>query len=280
MPAQTVRAALREAATSLEASSPSPHTDAELLILHALQWPRARLFTAADTIPDSVQRADIKTLLNRRLAGEPVAYITGTRGFWTLDLHVDQRVLIPRPETELVIERALALHSADSVLSAADLGTGSGAIALALASERPAWDMTATDRSADALTVARGNGRRLGLTVDWRQGEWFTPLAGQRFELLLSNPPYVAEDDLHLDQDDVRFEPRTALTAGPTGQDDLLHIIAAAPQHLEPGGWLILEHGYDQADAVADAMRKSGFENVASHRDLAGQPRVTEGRMG
>lgn len=279
MPSKTVRGTLHEAAVRLEACSPSPRTDAELLILHALQWPRSRLYTQAETIPDNGQRGAFEALLERRIAGEPVAYITGTRGFWTLDLHIDYRVLIPRPETELLVERALALYSSEHALTVADLGTGSGAIALSLASECPNWTITATDRSAEALAVARGNGERLGLQVDWRQGEWFAPLAGQRFGLLTSNPPYVAEADLHLNQGDVRFEPRAALTAGPTGLDDLRRIITAAPEHLEPNGWLLLEHGFDQASSVADMMLGQGFGSVTCHLDLAGQPRVTEGRM-
>lgn len=280
---QTVGTLLRTAAARLQSSSPSPEIDAELLLLHALGWPRIRLFTDAGAPLDHERIAAIDELLERRVAGEPVAYILGSRGFWTLDLDVDARVLIPRPETELVVERALALTSADSALAVADLGTGSGAIALALASERPHWHIFATDQSCDALAVAGANAERLGLRVEWRrsrQGTWFAPLTERHFHLIVSNPPYVAAGDHHLQAGDCRFEPASALASGEDGLSDIRSIIRDAPEHLAAGGWLILEHGYDQGAAVAHLMRQRGFRDVQGHRDLGGQDRVTEGRIG
>lgn len=277
MASDTAGALLHAVTARLADCSPSPREDAEMLLLHALDWPRTRLFTHPEEQLSGERRQLLEKLVKRRIAGEPVAYITGTRGFWTLDLQVDARVLIPRPETELLVERALTLRPGSPEASVLDTGTGSGAIALALASERPRWRITATDRSPDALAVASTNGAHLGLQVEWLQGSWFQPVPGRRFNLIVSNPPYVADDDAHLELGDVRFEPDLALTAGPTGLDALFPIIDDAPRHLEPGGWLLLEHGFDQAEAVAERMRRRGFAGVAGHRDLAGQPRVTEG---
>ncbi len=274
----TVAGLLGSAAGRLAASSPSPRADAELLLCHSLGWSRARLFSEAAQAMAGDIRAGFETLLARRLAGEPVAYLTGERGFWTLDLRVNRHVLIPRPETELVVERALALVSGTESRRVLDLGTGSGAIALALAGECPPWRISAIEQCSEALAVARDNGERLGLAVEWHTGSWFEPLHGQRFDLIVSNPPYVAAGDPHLSRGDLRFEPTAALTAGTEGLDALRRIVTGAPDHLLPGGWLILEHGYDQADAVQDLLRSRGFRQIASHRDLGGQPRVTEGR--
>jgi release factor glutamine methyltransferase len=216
----------------------------------------------------------------RRVAGEPIAYLTGQREFWSLPLHVNSAVLIPRPETELLVERALALlpgtQAAAGDVRVADLGTGSGAIALALASERPRWALTATDRSEAALTVARGNAAHLHLGhVEFLAGDWFAPLAGRRFEAIVSNPPYVALGDGALAA--LRYEPAGALSPGPTGLEALRYLIAGAPAHLERNGWLLLEHGVDQAAAVAAALVAAGYGRVRCHRDLAGRDRVTEG---
>jgi release factor glutamine methyltransferase len=219
-------------------------------------------------------------LIARRAAGEPVAYLIGVREFWSLPLAVSPAVLIPRPETELVVERALALlpepaRSAAAVRRVADLGTGSGAIALALASARPRWAVVAVDRSAAALEIARRNAGAFGLSrVETLTGDWFEPLAGCRFDLICSNPPYVAAGDSALGA--LQFEPTAALVAGPTGLEALRHLIMHAPAHLDPGGWLVLEHGHDQGAAVADALVATGYARVRCHRDLAGHDRVTE----
>ena len=229
-------------------------------------------------MPAADAAARFLALIERRAAGEPVAYILGRKDFWTLELTVSPAVLVPRPETELLVERALALHPGDEA-KAADLGTGSGAIALALASARPRWRIVATDISAAALAVARANAVALGLErMEMVQGDWLACLPGRTFDLLLSNPPYVAAGDPALAP--TGADARAAACAG--GEEDglaaLRAIIAAAPAHLEPGGWLLLEHGATQAAAVAGELVARGFAQVRSHRDLAGRERMTEGQ--
>jgi release factor glutamine methyltransferase len=206
-----------------------------------------------------------------------MAYLRGRQGFWSLELELTPDVLVPRPETELLVELALACMAPARRL--VDLGTGSGAIALALASARQDWQIIATDRSAAALSVAAGNASRLGLSVEFRHGDWFAPLAGARFDIIVSNPPYIAADDACLLGDGLRREPRTALAAGDDGLADLATITAAAPGHLLAGGWLLLEHGADQATAVRELLASAGFAGLATHADLAGRPRVTLGQM-
>jgi release factor glutamine methyltransferase len=256
----------------------TPSLDAELLLAYSLGAGRARLRSHPEDIPGAADAERFLALIERRAAGEPVAYILGRKGFWTLELGVSPAVLVPRPETELLVERALALHP-DGDARVADLGTGSGAIALALASARPRWRIVATDVSADALAVARANAAALGLErVQMLQGDWLECLAGRTFDLLLSNPPYVAADDPALGQPELTREPRLALVAAEGGLADLRRILAAAPAHLEPGGWLLLEHGAGQAAAVAGALVARGFAQVRSHRDLAGRERMTEGQ--
>jgi len=254
-----------------------PGLDAELLLAHALGTGRAGLRSHPERIPAADAAARFCDLLERRAAGEPVAYILGHKEFWTIDLAVSPAVLVPRPETELLVERALALHPG-SEARIADLGTGSGAIALALASERPQWQMIATDLSADALAVARANAEALGLAhVVMIQGDWLACLDGS-FHLLVSNPPYVAAEDPALRLPALMREPQLALVAGEGGLAALCNIIRAAPDHLEPGGWLLLEHGATQSAAVAGALVARGFAQVRSHRDLAGRERMTEGQ--
>jgi release factor glutamine methyltransferase len=259
----------------LAASSAEARLDAEILLAHALSASRTHLKAHPESAPGAEQIARFRDYVGRRAAGEPVAYILGYRDFWTFRLSVNPQVLIPRPETELLVERALALCPAAAPAQIADLGTGSGAIALALASERPSWTVTATDISEGALAVARANARTLGLEhVEFLEGRWFEPLAGRRFDLVLSNPPYVADGDAALG--DLKFEPRGALTSGPQGMDSLREIIGEAPAYLQRGGWLLLEHGSIQAEAVARELVVRSFAHVRSHRDLAGHERVTE----
>ncbi len=257
------------------ADSASATLDAQLLLAETLHMSRGSLLAFADRTVEEPARARFEALVARRAAGEPLAYIIGHREFWSLDLEVTSDVLVPRPETEHLIERALALLPA-TYARIVDLGTGSGAIALALASERPQWRVHATDASAAALEVARRNAARHRLPVEFRHGSWYAPLAGERFDLIASNPPYVAADDPALAA--LRHEPRLALTPGPDALSSLNAIAGGAIDHLAPGGWLLLEHGSEQGAAVRAALVLAGLRHVRSHPDLAGHERVTEGQ--
>ena len=259
--------------------SPTPRLDAELLLAAALGKPRSYLRTWPERELDADQLGLFRSHLQRRRQGEPVAYILGHQGFWSLDLEVAPHTLIPRPDTELLVESALALLPA-TPLAALDLGTGTGAIALALANERPGWQVTGVDRVEDAVALAERNRQRLQLdNVRFLHSHWFSALAGQCFGLILSNPPYIRADDRHLDQGDVRFEPSSALVAGADGLDDIRAIIQAAPQYLLAGGWLLLEHGFDQAEAVRELLATAGFSEAHSRRDLGGHERISLGRF-
>ncbi|MAT65794.1 MAG: protein-(glutamine-N5) methyltransferase, release factor-specific [Gammaproteobacteria bacterium] len=271
---------LRRAVQQLgEAGSDSPRLDAQILLGHALDRPRSYLYAHGDDALEPAQRAQADALLNQRLEGRPVAHLLGRREFWSQELEVSPDTLIPRPETEITLELALEKIPPGADWALLDLGTGSGALALMLARERPGCRVTATDISAAALAVARRNRERLGVSnLELLEGDWFTPVAGRRFQLIVSNPPYVAERDPHLKAGDVRFEPRRALAAGGAGLDDLEHLIMQAPAYLEPGGWLVLEHGFDQAEAVASLLKKKDFIDIHCRPDLAGQPRASAGR--
>jgi release factor glutamine methyltransferase len=252
--------------------------DAEILLAGAWNLSRAALLArAGEPVPDEVS-ARFTALCARRAAGEPVAYLLGRREFWSLEFEVTPAVLVPRPETELLVERVLSQVPAGSA-RIADLGTGSGAIAVALAHERPRWQVVGSDVSEDALGVARRNGARLVPgRVEWRTGDWYQALEAQRFDALASNPPYVAGADPALAGDGLRYEPRVALTPGGDGFAALLTLINGAPGHLRPGGWLFLEHGATQGADLRAALVARGFTHVTSHRDLAGCERVTEGQ--
>ncbi|WP_425608254.1 peptide chain release factor N(5)-glutamine methyltransferase [Thermomonas flagellata] len=253
--------------------------DRRRLLAHALGQSASWLYAHADAIVAAPVAAAYRTLLARRQAGEPVAYLTGRQGFWSLDLEVGPATLIPRPETERLVELALQRLPADAPLALADLGTGSGAIALALACERPRARIVATDASGEALAVARRNAQRLGLgRVEFRQGDWLAPLAGERFDLIASNPPYIERGDPHLAQGDLRFEPPAALASGADGLDALRAIVREAGRHLQPRGWLLLEHGWRQGAAVRALLQAAGFAEVATERDLEQRERVTLGR--
>lgn len=259
-------------------ASPTARLDAELLLAAVLGKPRSYLRTWPEHEPGAEQLAAFAALLERRRMGEPVAYILGHQGFWSLDLEVAPHTLIPRPDTELLVETVLQLAPA-TPQRVLDLGTGSGAIALALASERRGWQVTGVDRIAEAVALAERNRQRLKLgNAEFLQSSWFDGLAGERFDLILSNPPYIAADDRHLGEGDVRFEPLSALVAGVDGLDDIRQIIAQAPRHLQGGGWLLLEHGYDQAEAVRELLAAAGFTAVDSRRDLGGHQRISLGR--
>jgi len=252
--------------------------EAERLLAHALGVGPTWLYTHRDDVLAPAQVTGFERLLERRLAGEPVAYLLGHRGFWRFDLAVTPATLIPRPETERLVELALERLPDGRPLRVADLGTGTGAIALAIAFERPLAQVVATDASAAALAIAQGNAKALGLSrVEFREGDWFGPLAGERFDLIASNPPYIAQDDAHLTQGDLRFEPASALASGVDGLDDIRRIAAAAPTHLRDGGWLLVEHGWDQGDAVREIFSNAGLEGVETVQDWERRDRVTLG---
>ncbi|MBS0364969.1 MAG: peptide chain release factor N(5)-glutamine methyltransferase [Proteobacteria bacterium] len=250
--------------------------DAEVLLSHVLRVPRARLKSHPEMPVSTQAREQYLALIARRAAGVPLAYLTGVREFWSLTLQVSEAVLVPRPETELLVERALTLGPQGPAW-VADLGTGSGAIALALARERPQWKLIATDISPAALQVARDNAARLNIgNVEFRAGDWFGVLGVRELQLLVSNPPYVAADDPALGA--LAHEPILALTAGPDGMDSLRALARGAREHLAPQGWLLLEHGAGQGAAVRAELVRAGLRSVRSRRDLAGHERMTEGQ--
>ena len=259
--------------------SPTPRLDAELLLAHVLSKSRSYLHTWPERELETEQLERYQAAIVRRQAGEPVAYILGQQGFWSLELEVASHTLIPRPDTELLVETVLALLPAKPA-ALLDLGTGTGAIALALASERPAWRLTGVDRVVEAVALAERNRARLNLNnASFSESHWFSALTGQRYQLIVSNPPYIAADDRHLAEGDVRFEPSSALVAGADGLDDIRLIIQQAPNYLQAGGWLLLEHGFDQAAAVRELLSARGFSAVESRRDLGGHERISLGRF-
>lgn len=276
----TVRLDLALRAASARLPGSDARHEAEHLLLHVLGRDRAWLFAHGDDPLSATEAAAFEALLERREAGEPLAYLLGRRGFWTLDLQVSPATLIPRPETERLVELALERLPADRPVRVADLGTGTGAIALAIASERPQAELVATDVSEAALQIAQANAHRHEIAnVGFRHGSWWAPLAGERFDLIASNPPYIADADPHLDRGDLRFEPPTALSSGADGLDAIREIVARAPSHLLPGGWLLIEHGWDQGEAIRSLLRAADFVDVATEVDLEQRDRVTLGRV-
>jgi len=254
--------------------------DAEFLLAHCLGKSRSWLYAFSDKPLSDRQVEEFTGLAKRRAAGEPVAYITGRRGFWAFDLHVSPDTLIPRPETELLVDLALAYIPGNHPCRILDLGTGSGAIALALAHERPDAQVTAVDVSEPALTVASLNAAELKLrNLAFIRSHWFAELVGQLFDVIVSNPPYIEVTDMHLQQGDLRFEPRSALASGEDGLDDIRVIVAEAPEHLSPNGWLLIEHGWNQGAAVRQLFSAAGFIDVATEQDLEQRDRVTIGRI-
>lgn len=252
--------------------------EAELLLAHALERDRTWLYAHADATIEADQWQACLELVRQRENGRPVAYLLGRREFYGRDFEVGEAVLIPRPETELLIDIALALPL-PSTTQVIDVGTGSGCVALTLALERPDWQVIGTDICVDALAIAHRNSQRLGATaVELLHGSLLEPVADRRPNLVISNPPYVAEADPHLARGDVRFEPRTALAAGADGLDVIRELVQQSARVISPEGWLMIEHGHDQADAVRELLQAAKFEAIASHRDLAGIDRVTLGR--
>ncbi|MEH8147603.1 peptide chain release factor N(5)-glutamine methyltransferase [Aeromonas veronii] len=264
------------------AGGESPRADADVLLCHLLGCRRSYLMTWPERELDAAQQATLQGWLARRLNGEPIAHLVGEREFWSLPLKVSPATLIPRPDTEVLVEQALT-KIPQGPCAVLDLGTGTGAIALALKSERPEVDVWAVDRMADAAALARENSAALGLPIEVRDGSWFEPLGEPdhdetpRFAVIVSNPPYIDGADPHLEQGDVRFEPRSALVADDAGLADIRHIVAHAPAYLLTDGWLLLEHGWDQGEAVRQLLRDGGYREVATVRDYGDNDRVTLG---
>jgi release factor glutamine methyltransferase len=280
--ATEIRELLDEGAARLGRVADDPRHEAEILLGAALGCTRAFLLAHPEQrILDCEATDRYESNVTRRAQGEPIAYILGEKEFWSLPLMVGPGVLIPRPETELLVERALAHIPTDHTCDVLDLATGSGAVALAIATERPLARVVATDRSDAALDAARRNAARLslGTHVEFIAGSWYEPLAQRTFEVIVSNPPYIAPNDPRVEPAVRRFEPPDALFAGPTGLEALRVVVSGAPRHLTPGGWLAVEHGDLQGEAVRELFAAAGFDDVRTHRDLADRDRCTEGRI-
>jgi len=275
----TLNDAIVAATAQLKNSSPTPALDAQVLLAHSLGHDRTYIIAHARNELDPGTQKRFEQLVAKRLDGTPVAYLTGQQEFWSLPITVTVDTLIPRPETELLVELALENIPGEKEFLVADIGTGSGAIAIAIASERKNSKVIASDSSAKAIEVAKRNASRLELdNVEFIKGTTFDPLANKKFNLIVSNPPYVPENDPHLSRGDIRFEPRSALAAGHDGLAVIKQIVEQAKDYLVPQGWLMIEHGYDQESAVEKLFERAGFEEIECYRDLAGQPRVTIGR--
>lgn len=278
MPIQ-INQVLKNATEVLGSVSDTPQLDAELLLVHVLHQPRSYLYTYPEKLLTEKQMLDYADCLSKRAKGEPIAYITGTKSFWTLELEVTPDVLIPRPETELLVETVLSLLSEDEDIKLADLGTGSGAIALALAYERPRWQIYATDVSENALSIASNNAQQLGLNnVAFYRGNWCTALPCDGFDVIVSNPPYIAEKEWGDYALGLQCEPREALVSGEEGLDAIMIIAETAGNYLKPGGYLLVEHGYEQGPAVRRIFQVFGLTDVMTLKDLSGQDRVTIGK--
>ena len=275
-----IRNAVSQLSLRLSIGKGDAQFEVSLLLQHVLNVNRAWLMAHDEDHLTYYQQESFDRLLLLRLEGEPVAYILGRREFYGLQLKVSPATLIPRPDTETLVEAALQKTPVDVPWDILDLGTGTGAVALAIAKQRPKSNVIGVDASAEALAVAIENAQSLGLTnVHFLKSDWFSDLVGQRFEVIVSNPPYIAEGDSHLTQGDLRFEPRSALVSGVDGLDDIRRIIQDAPNYLKPNGWLMLEHGYDQAQSVATLLKGNGFSQIDHAQDLAGTLRVTFGSI-
>ncbi|NOX76980.1 MAG: peptide chain release factor N(5)-glutamine methyltransferase [Gammaproteobacteria bacterium] len=279
MPDPTIQQALQHAQQTLAASSESSRLDSEILLALVCEKNRTYLRTWPERNLSPEQQTHFQQLIARRARGEPIAYLTGSRAFWDMELRVTPDTLIPRPETERLVELALERIPTDAAWRIADLGTGSGAIALAIARERPRCRVLATDVSIAALAVARDNAQRLDIpNIDFAEGPWCAPLGQPPFQLIVSNPPYVHPADPHLARGDLRFEPSNALQSQPDGLSDLRHIAREAHAHLTSPGWLLLEHGYDQGTAVQALLSTQGYQHICTENDLSGNQRVSVGK--
>tara|TARA_B110000211_G_scaffold29908_1_gene30243 strand:- start:147 stop:986 length:840 start_codon:yes stop_codon:yes gene_type:complete len=271
----TLEQAIAAGADLLASSSESAKLDAQVLLLHILQKPRSYLFTWPEHALSNEQQSQFNVFLQRRLKGEPVAHITGLREFWSLSLEVNATTLIPRPDTETLVECALNMAMPDTA-KVLDLGTGTGAIALALGSEMPSWQIVAVDRVTEAVALANKNKQRLGINnVHVKQSNWFSALQGERFNLIVTNPPYIEQDDIHLNQGDVRFEPLSALVADDAGMSDIKQIITQSRDYLLSSGYLLIEHGFEQAEAVRHLFKEMAFINIKTVKDFGNNDRVT-----
>lgn len=270
-------AQLLSLASVLDGVSDSPRLDLEVLLCHVLDRPRSYLFTWPEKVLDDKLVGQFKDLLRRRADGEPIAYLTGEKEFWSLSLEVNATTLIPRPDTELLVETALGLIDKPDA-RVLDLGTGTGAIALALASEQRRWQIIAVDAVVEAVALAEKNRQHLALeNVSVIRSDWFGSIEPQKFDLIVTNPPYIDADDHHLNEGDVRFEPSSALVSGDKGLADIALIICEAKHYLSAGGCLLIEHGYQQAEPVRDLFDTQGYRQVSTRRDMAGHERLTMG---
>ena len=274
----TIKHALVWASTLLKETCDNAHLEAELLLAQIIAKSRVFLYTHPEYTLNLQQTEQYQQIINKRASGMPYAYLTGIREFWSLPLCVSTDTLIPRPETELLVELTLQFVN-DPAAHLLDLGTGSGAIALALASEKPQWHLLACDKSQAALNIASKNAHHLNLNnIQFLHSDWFQSLPQQQFNAIISNPPYIAESDCHLSQGDLRFEPRDALVSGVNGLDALIHIITNSYERLAPNGWLLLEHGYTQGQAVTDKLKQFGYQDIQCWQDWQGHDRVSGGR--
>jgi len=262
----------------LSAHTDTPQLDAELILMHVLRKTRAELYLALTDTISKLDQQECNALIARRLKGEPLAYLLGFQPFWTMDLKVTTDTLIPRPETECLVEWVLYKFSNHEKLSVADLGTGTGAIAIALSQQKKQWKIDATDQSYEALAVAKKNADAYhAKNVSFYQGDWCDALPHKEYDVIISNPPYIAENDVHLKK--LTFEPQSALISGKTGLDAIAIITAQTKNYLKPNGYLVIEHGFDQTDAVMQLFESTGFTDVMSHRDLADIPRFVTGKQ-
>jgi release factor glutamine methyltransferase len=274
-----IQQALQHARLRLSESSPSAMLDAQVLLAHVLQCNTAHLLAWPEKILSKAQESHYLQLIQQRQHGLPVAHLTGQREFWSLDFKVNDSTLIPRPDTEILIEFILRNFSNRENLNLLDMGTGTGAIAITIAKEKPGWKIFASDISEQALTLARQNSNNHKTdNITFVQSDWFSDIPRNDFDIIVSNPPYIAADDPHLLQGDVRFEPASALISGTSGMDDIEHICLHARNYLTDDGWLIVEHGYDQQQAVASCFAKNGFSEIEQKQDLSGHTRMTAGR--
>ena len=274
-----IQQALEQANLDLSDASPSATLDAQVLLTHVLHCNTAHLLAWPEKELDKEQSTSFLSLVKQRQSGKPVSHLTGVREFWSLDFFVDDSTLIPRPETETLVEFVLNKFTGNRSYKLIDMGTGTGAIAISIAKEKPDWIITASDISTDALELAKKNGKQHHTdNITFVQSSWFENIKTSDFDLIISNPPYIAENDPHLKQGDVRFEPQRALTSGEAGMDDINHLCQHAKDHLASDGWLIVEHGYNQHQLVFDCFTNNGFTQIEQSRDLSGHTRMTAGK--